>query len=149
MKPPTPRSRRPARVPRSDGAYEAQSRGFVVRVRPSYLPDQSDPHEHRYVWAYRIEIENRSPATAQLVSRHWEITDASGRLEEVDGPGVVGEQPTIRPGETFSYASGCPLSTPSGLMVGRYRMLGDDGQDFEIEVPAFSLDLPAARRVMN
>ena len=149
MRPAPPLNRRPTRAAFADGAYEAKSCGFVVRVRPSYLPDQSDPHEHRYVWAYRIEIENRSPATAQLVSRHWEITDAAGRLEEVDGPGVVGEQPTIRPGETFSYASGCPLTTPSGLMVGRYQMVGDDGEGFEIEVPAFSLDLPVARRVVN
>jgi ApaG protein len=121
----------------------------VVRVRPSYLPEQSRPDEHRYVWAYEVEIENRSGETAQLISRQWLITDGLGRTEEVNGLGVVGEQPTIARGETFSYMSGCPLQTSSGTMVGRYSMVGDSGRSFEIAIPAFSLDLPAARRVVN
>lgn len=133
----------------SEAPYEAETEGYVVRVRPTYLPDQSDPDEHRFVWAYSVEIENRGRQAAQLVSRHWVITDAAGRVEEVKGPGVVGEQPTIRPGETYAYASGCPLTTRSGLMVGTYEMITDDGERFEIAIPAFSLDLPEARRVVN
>lgn len=137
------------RRPPGEAPYEAQTEGFVVRVRPTYLPDQSDPDEHRFVWGYNVEVENRSGGTAQLISRHWIITDASGRVEEVKGPGVVGEQPTIKPGETYAYASGCPLSTRSGLMVGTYEMISDGGDRFEIAIPAFSLDLPEARRVVN
>jgi ApaG protein len=131
------------------GAYEAETDGFLVRVRPSYLPDQSEPDEHRFVWAYSVEIENRSAETAQLVSRHWIITDAAGRVEEVKGLGVVGEQPTLKPGESYAYASGCPLSTRSGTMVGSYEMVSDGGDRFEIAIPAFSLDLPEARRTVN
>ena len=148
MSPSDPRSRRAGRGA-SDGPYEAESHGFLVRVRPRFLPEQSDLDEHRFVWGYRVEIENRGSTTAQLVSRHWTITDGAGRIEVVEGPGVVGEQPTIRPGESYAYASGCPLSTPSGVMVGRYQMVGDDGQRFEIDIPAFSLDLPSQRRTVN
>ncbi len=137
------------RRPPGDAPYQAESGGFVVRVRPTYLPDQSEPDQHRFVWGYSIEIENRSEAPAQLVSRHWIITDAAGRVEEVKGPGVVGEQPTIQPGEIYAYASGCPLSTRSGLMMGSYEMISDAGEHFEITIPAFSLDLPEARRVVN
>jgi len=130
-------------------AYEAVTRGVTVRVRPIFLPDQSDPDERRWTWAYHVEIENLSQETVQLVSRHWVITDGAGRVEEVRGPGVVGEQPTIRPGETYSYASGCPLSTPSGMMAGDYQMITDAGERFDAAIPAFSLDLPEARRVVN
>jgi ApaG protein len=138
---------RPPRAPPS--VYTAETEGFVVRVRPSYLPEQSDPDEHRFVWGYEIEIENRGDETAQLISRQWLITDGLGRTEEVSGPGVVGEQPTIRPGESFSYMSGCPLQTSSGTMVGRYAMVADSGRRFDIEIPAFSLDLPQAWRVVT
>lgn len=129
--------------------YEAVTRGVAVRVRPSFLPEQSDPDERRWAWSYRIEIENQGSETVQLVSRHWVITDGMGRTEEVRGPGVVGEQPTIRPGEVYSYASGCPLSTPSGMMVGEYEMITDGGERFDAAIPAFSLDMPEARRVVN
>lgn len=133
----------------TDRPYEAETRGIIVRVRPQYLPEQSEPAARRWVWAYAIEIVNASAETVQLISRHWTITDALGHVEEVRGPGVVGEQPTLRPGEAFSYASGCPLPTPSGSMVGTYRMVGDDGERFDIAIPAFSLDLPGERRVVN
>jgi ApaG protein len=133
----------------TDAPYEAETHGFIVRVRPHYLPERSDPEEHRWVWAYRIEIVNASGVTAQLVSRRWEITDALGQVEIVDGEGVVGEQPRLEPGDAYSYVSGCPLTTPSGSMVGIYRMAPDVGEPFEIAVPAFSLDLPDARRVVN
>ena len=140
-------ARRPRRA--ADAPYQAETDGFVVRVRPTYLPEQSDPDEHRFVWGYSVEIENRGEEPAQLVSRHWVITDATGRVEEVKGLGVVGEQPTIKPGQTYAYASGCPLSTRSGLMVGTYEMISDAGSRFEIAIPAFSLDLPEARRLLN
>ena len=129
--------------------YEAVTKDVAVRVRPSFLPEQSDPQERRWAWAYRVEIENRSAETVQLVSRHWIITDAIGRVEEVKGPGVVGEQPTIRPGEVYAYASGCPLPTSSGVMVGAYEMITDGGERFEAAIPAFLLDTPDARRVVN
>ena len=130
--------------------YQARTGDLVVRVKPSYLPDQSEPAERRWVWAYQIEIENLGQRTVQLLSRHWIITDAMGRVEQVKGPGVIGEQPVLGPGEAFTYASGCPLSTSSGMMAGRYQMkLVGGGELFEIEIPTFSLDLPQARRVVN
>lgn len=132
-----------------DGIYEAETQGVRVRVAPLYLPGQSDPDARRWVWAYRVEVENTGSRAVQLVARHWIITDATGRVEEVEGPGVVGEQPVIGPGETFAYASGCPLTTPGGAMVGTYRMLVDGGDAFDAAIPAFSLDVPGGRRVLN
>lgn len=130
-------------------AYTAETEGVVVRVRPSYLAGQSDPAEGRWVWAYQIEIVNLSGGPVQLVARRWTITDALGRVEEVRGPGVVGEQPVIDPGDSYAYASGCPLTTPSGSMVGAYFMQDAEGRMFEAAIPAFSLDVPDARRVLN
>ncbi len=130
-------------------AYEATTRGVRVRVTPAYLPDQSSPDEGRYVWAYTVEIENRGAETVRLVSRHWVITDAMNRMEEVRGPGVVGEQPTLAPGESFRYTSGCPLPTPSGAMGGAYQMVTASGEGFDAEIPEFSLHLPEATRRMN
>jgi ApaG protein len=133
----------------SGGVYEARTGDIRVTVKPSYLPDQSDASVARYVWAYEIEVQNLGTLTVQLVSRHWIITDARGRVEEVKGAGVVGEQPILEPGEAFRYTSGCPLTTPSGAMRGTYRMVNDQGQAFDVEIPAFSLDLPDAKRVLN
>ncbi|HAC01108.1 Co2+/Mg2+ efflux protein ApaG [Brevundimonas naejangsanensis] len=130
-------------------AYTAETEGVVVRVRPSYLAGQSDPAEGRWVWAYQVEIVNLSGGPVQLVARRWTITDALGRVEEVRGPGVVGEQPMIEPGDSYAYASGCPLTTPSGSMVGAYFMQDAEGRMFEAAIPAFSLDVPDARRVLN
>lgn len=130
-------------------AYTAETEGVVVRVRPSYLAGQSDPAESRWVWAYQVEIVNLSGGPVQLVARRWTITDAVGRVEEVRGPGVVGEQPVIEPGDSYAYASGCPLTTPSGSMVGAYFMQDAEGRMFEAAIPAFSLDVPDARRVLN
>lgn len=129
--------------------YSALTHGVQVTVVPAFLPEQSDPSESRYVWSYEIEIANLGAATVQLVSRHWVITDAAGRREDVRGPGVVGEQPILRTGETFRYMSGCPLTTPSGIMVGTFRMVDEEGRAFDVEVPAFSLDSPFARKVLN
>ena len=97
----------------------------------------------------KVEIANLGDRTVQLTHRHWRITDATGRREEVRGLGVVGEQPTLAPGETFHYASGCPLRTSSGVMVGSYRMVAEDGDVFDVDIPAFSLDSPQTRRVLN
>ena len=130
-------------------AYSAETEGVVVRVRPSYLVGQSDPAEGRWVWAYQVEIVNLSGGPVQLVARRWTITDALGRVEEVRGPGVVGEQPVIEPGDSYAYASGCPLTTPSGSMVGAYFMQDAEGRMFEAAIPAFSLDVPDSRRVLN
>lgn len=130
-------------------AYTAETEGVVVRVRPSYLAGQSDPAESRWVWAYQVEIVNLSGGPVQLVARRWTITDALGRVEEVRGPGVVGEQPVIEPGDSYAYASGCPLTTPSGSMVGAYFMQDAEGRMFEAAIPAFSLDVPNSRRVLN
>ena len=105
-------------------AYEQTTRSIRVSVKPAYLEDQSDPPEGRYVWSYAVTIENRGTETVQLLSRYWHITDAHGRIQEVRGPGVVGEQPVLEPGQVFEYASGCPLQTASGAMVGRYQFEG-------------------------
>ncbi len=129
--------------------YEATTRKLTVRVRPQFLPEQSDPEARRWVWAYAIEIENRGAETVQLLRRHWIITDGLGRVEHVEGPGVVGDQPTLRPGQRYSYTSGCPLPTTSGSMAGEYRMITDLGEQFDIAIPAFSLDVPGERRVTH
>lgn len=122
--------------------YQATTRAIQVTVTPAYQEEQSSPGENRYVWAYHIRIENHGSETVQLLNRYWHITDSLGHVEEVRGPGVVGEQPVLRPGEAYEYTSGCPLSTPSGIMLGSYEMQNADGSQFEVEVPAFSLDSP-------
>jgi ApaG protein len=127
----------------------AVTRDIKVAVEPASSPERSDPDEPRYFWTYRIEIANFGDRTVQLTHRHWPITDAAGPREEVRGPGVVGEQPTPAPGETFRYASGRPLRTPSGVMVGSCRMAAEDGEVFDVAVPAFPLDSPEAPRVLN
>ncbi|HEY1942631.1 MAG TPA: Co2+/Mg2+ efflux protein ApaG [Roseiarcus sp.] len=129
--------------------YTAVTRNIKVTVEPVFSPERSDPDEPRFFWVYQIEIVNLGDRPVQLTHRHWRITDAEGRLEEVRGAGVVGEQPTLEPGRSFRYASGCPLRTPSGVMVGTYRMVTDDGEVFEVAIPAFSLDSPHDRRPMN
>lgn len=130
-------------------AYEAETDGIVVRVRPSFLAGQSNPDAGRWVWAYHVEIVNLTGVQVQLMARHWVITDARGQVEDVRGPGVVGEQPVIAPGASYTYASGCPLTTPSGSMVGSYAMADSEGRSFDAAIPAFSLDVPGQRRVLN
>jgi ApaG protein len=129
--------------------YRTLTRDIEVNVSPRFVPDQSSPQNGYYFWAYTIEIANRGAETVQLKTRHWRITDAHGRLQEVRGAGVVGEQPVLEPGESFKYTSGVPLPTPSGFMVGSYGMESARGERFEIEIPAFSLDAPDAARVIN
>ncbi|PWR22096.1 Co2+/Mg2+ efflux protein ApaG [Zavarzinia compransoris] len=122
--------------------YDKTTRAIRVSVKPTFLEDQSSPDENYYVWAYRVQIENQGPETVQLRDRYWRITDGFGRVQEVRGPGVVGEQPVLKPGERFEYTSGTPLATPSGIMLGTYRMETAAGESFEVEIPAFSLDSP-------
>lgn len=133
----------------SDTPYEKVTRNISVSVRPFYLEEQSSPDEDRFVWAYRVNIVNNSQETVQLLRRHWRITDKLGRLQEVKGPGVVGEQPVLKPGESFEYTSGCPLGTPSGIMAGSYQMTTSGGEEFDIEIPAFSLDSPYDTATIN
>jgi ApaG protein len=129
--------------------YESVTGGIRVRVRPNYMEDQSTPEESYFFWAYTVEIANEGGETVQLKSRVWKITDGNGRTEEVRGPGVVGQTPVIPPGESFSYTSGCPLPTPSGIMVGSYQMTDAGGRLFDIAIPAFSLDSPFTVRRVN
>ncbi|MDN2566693.1 Co2+/Mg2+ efflux protein ApaG [Aquibium sp. A9E412] len=129
--------------------YRSVTHDIEVRVEPFFLADRSDPDDNRFVWAYRVTIANHSRERVMLVSRYWHITDARGRVEEVRGAGVVGEQPVLDPGDSFQYTSGCPLSTPSGIMVGRYLMRDARGREFQVDIPAFSLDLPGEARSVN
>ncbi len=122
--------------------YQKTTREIQVTVKPVYLEDQSSPDDGHYVWAYHVSIENRGGETVRLRDRYWSITDANGRVHEVRGAGVVGEQPVLRPGEAFEYTSGTPLSTPSGFMVGSYGMESERGERFDVSIPAFSLDSP-------
>ena len=129
--------------------YSALTRNIRVTVRPEFSSERSEPSEDNYFWIYTIEIANQGDSPVRLLHRHWRITDALGHLETVDGPGVVGEQPTIRPGQAYRYSSGCPLKTPSGFMVGAYDMIDEEGRRFEVEIPAFSLDSPFLRKILN
>jgi len=130
---------------------DAVTEGVHVGVECEYLPSRSAPEEHRYVFAYTVIIRNSGTDPVQLRSRHWIITDGRGRIEEVRGRGVVGEQPLLEPGESFQYTSGCVLETPQGTMHGSYRMQRQDGTSFEAEISPFILTTPSAeaRRVLN
>ena len=122
--------------------YVKTTHSITVKVKPFYLDEQSTPDEDHYMWAYQVRIENQGAETVQLLNRHWKITDAQGRVQEVRGAGVVGEQPILQPGEAFEYTSGTPLPTPSGIMVGTYERTTASGQKFKVDIPAFSLDSP-------
>ena len=115
---------------------------FSVSVRPQIVPEHSRPDEDKFLFAYTVTIRNTGEVAAQLVSRHWIITDAGGQIEEVRGPGVVGEQPVLKPGQSFRYTSGCPLSTPVGSMHGSYQCIAEDGTAFEATIPEFVLSVP-------
>ena len=122
--------------------YETTTRGIRITVEPDFLEEESEPSDDHYVWAYTVRIDNGSDEIVTLRSREWHITDADGQTVVVQGDGVVGEQPTLRPGDAFEYTSGCPLGTPSGLMHGTYAMVTEGGERFQALVPAFSLDSP-------
>ncbi|MBB3944662.1 ApaG protein [Rhizobium skierniewicense] len=129
--------------------YRAVTRDIEVTVDPYYLEEQSDPDDSRYVWGYTVVISNLSNVAVTLVSRYWNITDETGQVDEVSGPGVIGEQPQLKPGDTYEYSSGCPLDTPSGMMFGHYEMKADTGEVFNVAIPAFSLDSPGLTRILN
>lgn len=120
----------------------ATTEGIEITVRAVYVPEQSAPKANRYVFAYTVQIENKGAESVQLRSRHWIITDGSGKVEEVRGPGVVGQQPLLKPGDRFEYTSGCVLETPRGEMKGSYQMHRANGVSFDAEIAAFSLVLP-------
>jgi ApaG protein len=130
-------------------AYRAITRGIAVSVEVTYLEANSSPGNSQYFWAYRVTIENQGRETVQLRSRHWMITNAHGELTEVKGPGVIGKEPFLEPGESFTYTSGAPLNTPSGMMGGSYQMESDTGERFDIEIPTFSLDRPNQSVLLN
>mgnify|MGYP002036061680 FL=1 len=129
--------------------YQQMTNSVEITVRPFYLDEQSEPDENHYVWGYHVTIHNQGGLTIQLLNRYWRITDAVGQIQEVRGPGVVGEQPVLAPGESFEYTSGCPLSTPSGIMAGFYEMEVDGGERFEAAIPTFSLDDPNQQVKLN
>lgn len=129
--------------------YVETTRDIRIAAEPEFLADHSEPEENRYLWSYRISIENTGTETVQLLARHWRITDGHGRVREVKGEGVVGEQPVIRPGGKYQYSSGAPLETPSGFMAGSYRMRTEGGEFFDASVPAFALESPYEARRMH
>lgn len=124
----------------------ATTEGVVVRVVSNFLEDQSVPAQNRWFWSYHIRIENHRDDPVQLLTRHWKITDGHGSVNHVDGDGVVGEQPLLKPGGSHDYVSGCPLSTPSGIMEGHYRFIRADGSTFLVEIPRFKLVAPTTAR---
>lgn len=121
---------------------EAQTRGVVVMVESSFVPERSQPMQNRWFFSYRIRITNQGQDVVQLINRHWIITDANGQIEEVVGPGVVGEQPVLQPSESFEYTSFCPLATPFGTMRGTYQMITPDGENFDAIIAPFELSQP-------
>jgi len=129
--------------------YRAVTRNIEVVVTPRFVADRSSPENNYFFWAYTIAITNHGADTVQLKTRHWRITDANGRRQEVRGAGVVGEEPVLNAGQSFEYTSGVPLQTSSGFMVGTYGMLNSSGEQFEIEIPAFSLDAGDSKRTLN
>lgn len=129
--------------------YQATTRHVRISVRPSYQEDHSVAEERKFVWSYQIVIENMGQETVQLLSRFWKITDAHGEIQEVRGPGVVGEQPRLEPGDSFEYMSGTPLSTPSGIMQGHYVFENERSERFQVAVPTFSLDNPHEKVRLN
>jgi ApaG protein len=129
--------------------YSAETHRIQVSVEPVYLEDQSSPADSHYVWAYKVRIENRRDERIRLRSRYWRITDEYGRIHEVRGAGVIGQEPVIEPGGSFEYTSGTPLGTPSAIMVGTYEMERPNGDRFDVAIPAFSLDSPHRAARLN
>ncbi|MCA3249645.1 MAG: Co2+/Mg2+ efflux protein ApaG [Holosporaceae bacterium] len=129
--------------------YSKITRSVRISVEPHYLADQSAPADRHFLWAYRVLIENLGNETVQLLSRYWRITNAFGQVQEVRGAGVVGEQPELEPGQSFEYTSGTPLTTPSGIMVGCYSMVTSGGEKFDVDIPAFPLDIPSQPKTLH
>ena len=129
--------------------YQKLTNFVEITVQPFYLDEQSEPEDFHFVWAYHVCIENHGDDTVQLMRRHWHITDSQGRIHEVQGEGVVGEKPILKPGESFEYTSGTPLTTPSGFMEGHYEMETKNGSKFDANIPQFSLDSPFTSNKLN
>lgn len=129
--------------------FERRTHDVIVRVESDYLDDQSSPSESRFIWAYTVEIENQTDKDLTVVERHWQIADSRGQVQNVRGAGVVGEQPVVKPGETFRYTSGAPLSAPSGMMLGNYSMQTPEGDRFDVDIPPFLLDSPHEGLIFN
>lgn len=129
--------------------YSSTTRNVTVSVEPTYLRQESSPEQHIYVWSYKVRIENNGAEEMQLKTRYWRITDAYGRVQEVHGAGVVGEQPVLKPGTIYEYTSGTPLSTPNGIMTGSYAMQLADGTLMDVAIPAFSLHTPEMAKKLN
>ena len=129
--------------------YTEVTKNIRVSVKTNFLSDQSDTENSLWVWSYHILIENNGNDKIQLIDRYWKITDATGIIKEVKGSGVIGEQPTIKPGEFFEYTSGTPLNKSSGFMSGNYRMINENNESFFIDVPIFSLDIPSVQKILN
>ncbi|TAJ30330.1 Co2+/Mg2+ efflux protein ApaG [Bosea sp. (in: a-proteobacteria)] len=133
----------------TQAVYRAETHGVRVTAEPRFMEAESSHEQSRYFWAYAIEIVNLSGDVLQLLTRHWTITDGRGQVHEVSGEGVVGQQPVLRPGESFSYTSGCPLATPHGSMEGAYTMQDERGATFDVAVPLFPLDSPYVKKVLH
>ncbi|HHL42693.1 MAG TPA: Co2+/Mg2+ efflux protein ApaG [Hellea balneolensis] len=129
--------------------YEQTTKNVTVRVEPEFLGEQSSPEDNRFIWAYTVEIENCTNEDLQVVNRLWTIADRDGHVQTVRGEGVVGEKPVLKPGETFRYTSGAPLTAPSAVMLGSYGMEAENGDRFDVEIPAFSLDSPYESGTLN
>lgn len=129
--------------------YTEVTKNIRVSVKTNFLSDQSDTENSLWVWSYHILIENNGNDKVQLIDRYWKITDETGVIKEVKGSGVIGEQPTIKPGEFFEYTSGTPLNKSSGFMSGNYRMINENNESFFIDVPVFSLDIPFVQKILN
>jgi|TARA_B110000259_G_scaffold94394_1_gene109271 ApaG protein len=129
--------------------YTKITKNIRVSVKTDFLSDQSDVENKLWVWSYHILIENNGNNTVQLIDRYWKITDETGHVKEVNGSGVIGRQPSIKPGESFEYSSGTPLNKPSGFMFGNYRMINEKNESFFIDVPIFSLDIPSIKKILN
>ena len=129
--------------------YSNVSNSIMVMAQPIYLEEESLPLQNKFFWAYQITIKNKSEDVVVLRRRHWFITDANGTMQEVEGRGVVGQEPSLKPGESFTYTSGALLSTPSGIMMGNYQMEAASGEKFEVGIPAFSLDSPHEKHTIN
>jgi ApaG protein len=129
--------------------YRTVTRNIAVSVTPKFMPERSSLEKNYFFWSYTIEITNSGEETVQLKTRHWKITDEFGRIQEVKGAGVVGEEPVLEPGKSFEYTSGVPLPTPSGIMTGTYGMVTRSGERFDVDIPPFSLDGPDKKRTVN
>lgn len=129
--------------------YSKTTRSIKIVVQPFYLEDQSEPEKNNYMWAYYVRIENKGKHAVQLINRHWEIVESDGNRHEVRGPGVVGEQPIVNPGDYYEYTSGTPLKTSSGFMRGSYEMANEKGEFFDVTIPPFSLDTPFEPRMLQ